>query len=204
MNNNFIKIGPIENNPLCGLCERVCISVKQVLDGCRYVITNETYAYRIENTMPAGAVFPYSFVQLLSAGQTAVSALSISEYDENCSRVTFLSTTPISVRFTDSNGRLFTANSAFTLERDVLLKIPLSMFNAYSIEVATNVSSRNGSFQDATTAVANTCVVQVVRVVTNSDIIVPSYGKAVYPRCNTPTQTMQCMGINEEPTFFNS
>ena len=56
---NTKAAGRIYGNPLCGLCERVCIEVKKVFDGCITRIGNIPYTVALSNFTP-GTVQPYT------------------------------------------------------------------------------------------------------------------------------------------------
>ena len=114
-----------------------------------------------------------------------------------------LTTTPLTITAVDAQNINFTARSTLSLQRELLLKIPTSDYSVYSIEVATNVSSRNGRFISATELRASCCIIQTVRVVTPGEIIVPSFGNVVYPQCQSMENDNQCNGISTEPSFFN-
>ena len=200
-NCNCKASGRISGNPLCGLCERVCIDVKRIYDGCIMRTQNAGYELSITEASPIGAVYPFSFIRLRSNGNTVVSNLTVTAYDDERSRVRLTSTIPLTVWFTDSASNEFTAQSQVVINRDLLLKIPKGDFAVYSVEVATNVSSRAGIFTSVNTFTASLCISQIVRVVVPAEILVPSYGECVYPGCNEFSDTDLCVGIQVDPSF---
>lgn len=199
-----MRAGKMNGSPLCGLCERVPISVRRILDGCRKVYNNVALEFTVSEFSPSSPIYPFGFLRLLSNGQTSVTSLAITDYDSEKSRVSMLTTTPLTVTFNDSSGNRFTAKTTLTLEREVLLKIPTSDYAIYSIEVATNLSSRVGRFVSPNLIRASCCIIQTIRVVTNAEILVPSYGDVTYPECTEVDNANQCAGISDDPTFFNA
>ena len=53
--------GPIVNNPLKGLCEKVCIQVKKVFDACLKQQHIEGETLTLENFQPENPTFPLTF-----------------------------------------------------------------------------------------------------------------------------------------------
>ena len=54
--------GPINGNPMSGLCDRVCIQVKKVFDACvkQETITGQTLA--LTSTVPTDVVTPFTYI----------------------------------------------------------------------------------------------------------------------------------------------
>ena len=188
--------GKINGNALCGLNERACIQTKKIHDGCIARFANVELNIPLTDFTP-GVVAPYSFVQVLSSGETSVTNTVITPICGNKSRVTLTASVPVVVTFTDAQGNLGSANGVVSVSRDIVLNLPTDSVVPYSIESTLSISSRFGSFNDDGVSVTVTaCVIQVVRVATVVEILVPTYGYCEYPNC-------QEYGEDECRTAFN-
>lgn len=196
MSNN-IKIGRITTNPLCGLCEIVCIDARTVYDGCMRRYTNVEYNLPI--TVNASAVAPYMFNYVKSNGVTLVSNLLVVPYDEQRCRINFTSTIPVTVYYTDANNVQYSSLSQIIIDREVLLRVPTQDFTPYSVEVATNILGRSGRIVSTVEAVARACVAQVVRIVVKRELLIPTYGDCVYPECEETANS--CQGLFSIPVI---
>ncbi len=191
------KAGPICGNPLCGLCERICINVRKVFDGCITRYQDRSFTLSFATALPG--VAPLTFVEARTSGQSQISNLIITPIDERRNRIQMDVTTPITVTYTDSTGASFSAASSVTIPRDIILGLPEDSLSPYSIEISTGLASNLGEFTDGT-FVIRTCVVQIVRVVVNVDILVPSYGYCEYPPCEEYSDEI-CQGLFNLPIF---
>ena len=195
-NSNSKFAGKINGNALCGLNERACIQTKKIHDGCIARFAGVELNIPLTDFTP-GTVAPYSFVQVYSSGETSVTSTAITPICGSKSRVTLSASVPVTVTYTDANGSLGTASGAVTVSRDIVLNLPTDSVVPYNIESTLSISSRFGSFSDDNTAVSVTaCVIQVVRVATVVEILVPTYGYCEYPSC-------QEYGEDECRTAFN-
>ncbi len=212
MQNNTRSAGRINGNPMCGLCERVCIAANKVFDGS---IIRRRLTFNVSvSPRTAG---PYSFVSATANAQSTVTNLVTSEQPTTRtvrttqtttttqtvnakSRVQFDTTTPISVSYTDADGTLQTSDSSFSLARDVLLTLPGDALISYEIEAATSAGSSIGTFNSDNTVTVTACVVQIVRVVAPVEILVPSYGYCEYPE-SEEYDALSCRGVFELPVF---
>ena len=202
MPNGFRSAGKITRNPLCGLCERVCIDVKRIYDGCVFRDPSDNFEISLSDFTPGGTVPPYTFTQVRSNGEpVALGGLTVSAGTDERMRVTYTATIPVTVAFTDSAGVSGTAKGAVSIGRDVLLKIPDDPFVPYVIEAAANLLGNIGSFTQNDAVRVTACVVLVTRVVVRDEILVPSYGKCEYPQCREFSEAGICPGLNGVPTF---
>lgn len=203
MAENTKAAGRISGNPLNGLCERVCIQVKKVIDGCMTQYANEAYELAIDSVSPEGLVLPYTYVGVAAVGQGVVSNLTVTppESTGGRSRVQFDAAQALSISLTDANGTSGKATASVRFHRDILLNLPSESIVPYSIDVSTGVMGRVGSFSaDGKTCTVRLCVVQLVRVVTTAEILVPSYGYCAYPFCQEYAESI-CPGFFELPVF---
>ena len=58
--------GPINGNPLNGLCEKVCIEAKKVFDACIEQRQLTDIVLNIANLTPANPTYPLTFVSARS------------------------------------------------------------------------------------------------------------------------------------------
>ena len=194
---NCKSAGRINGNPLCGLCERVCIQTKKITDGCIARFSNVDF---IVGLPPVSAPAPYTFVEMRANGVSTVTNLTVTPLDGARARLNFTATVPVVVLFTDANGVSNSVNSTVSVNRDIVLTVPQDELIPYAIEVSTNLLSRIGSFSGDNSSVSVTaCVVQVVRVVRTVEILVPSYGACEYPVCEDYQD--ECEILFNSPSF---
>ncbi|MBQ8882760.1 MAG: hypothetical protein IJY70_05180 [Clostridia bacterium] len=175
--------GKISGNAMCGLNERACIQTKKIHDGCIARFAGVELTVALSGITP-GLTAPYNFVQILSSGETTVSNLLITPMDATRSRVTLTASVPVTVTLTDANGVVGTANGVVSVNRDIVMCLPNDSVVPYTIESTLAVSGRVGAFSADNTAVSVTaCVIQVIRVATIVEILVPTYGYCEYPTC---------------------
>ena len=175
------KAGTICGNPICGLSERICINVRKIFDGCITRYSDRTFTLAFDGELEGTA--PFTFVEARSSGPSVVTDLVVTPLGRNRNRVQMVVTTPVTVTYTDSTGATFTATSTVSIPRDVILNLPEDSLSAYLIDVATNLVATIGEFDDGTLTIT-ACVVQIIRVIVNVDILVPSYGYCEYPSCD--------------------
>ena len=196
---NTKRAGAICGNPLNGLRERVCIEVNKVFDGCITRFTDLTYSATLTDFTP-DTTPPYTFVSARSSGDSTISSIVTTPIDSRRSRVEMTVTIPITVSYTDANGREGTATSSVTVNRDIVLKLPSDSISPYSVKAVSNLVSTTGTFTDDDTISFRACIVQIVKVVVPVDILVPSYGYAEYPSC-VEYEGEVCEGLFNAPIF---
>lgn len=193
-----ISIGRITNNPLCGLCERVCVEVKTITDGCRtnYENTQNLITLSDFSSIPA---YPLTFESLFANGSATVSNLNITPEINGKNRVRYQASIVATVYLTDADGNTVTANGTLNFYQDVLLKVPTDFSEPYTIEVAVIARSRVGNLTAPNELSVRLCATIVTRVTQRREIVIPTYGDCVYPVCTTPSQN--CSGLTALPTF---
>lgn len=196
---NTKSAGRIHGNPLIGMCERACIEVKKIFDGCLTRMSDAPFTLRAEG-FTAGTVPPYAFVSAVSSGASRVNDLAVSPGSGTRSRLTFTVTTPVTLSYIDAAGAAGSASGSVILNRDLELTLPTDSVFPYSVEAATSLSGRMGAFgTDNTTVSFNACVIQIVRVAATVELLVPTYGYCEYPVC-TDTEG-RCPGVFSLPLF---
>lgn len=194
---NTIKSGRISGNPLDGLCNRICIEVRRVYDGCRENFNNRTYVVSV--TVPPQAVAPFTFVRAESNGQPTVTVMNSILLSSGRTRITANITVPIIVTFTDANQNAFTSLSDIILQREVVLSVPQNTVAPYTLEVFSAFESRIGNFLSDTSVSVTGCLVLIYKIIVISDVLVPTYGNCEYPECNNRQEV--CEAFLSRPLF---
>ena len=166
---NTLRAGRITGDPAAGLCERMCIEVKRVFDGCRESVSNQNFTLEL-NGIPPQAVPPLTLSdeENLANGKTCFSGeVSI----------------PVIVTFADSLGNRYTATSNVRFFREFALGTPANSIVPYSLEVFVAFLSTIGNFISPAAVSVNACYVLIAKVIVPTDILVPTYGRCVYPDC---------------------
>lgn len=180
---NTIRAGKICGNPVNGLCERVVIEVARVFDGCITRIPSRTFILHLENMTP-GLTPPFTYISAASSAPAVFENVNIIPLDERRSRIEGDVVIPLSVRYTDSQGRPGTANSSVTVHREVVLNTPARSLVPFEVTVQASLASDIGTFINNDTVNIVCCIVILTKVIVLTDIVVPSYGRSIYPECN--------------------
>ncbi|MCH5164365.1 MAG: hypothetical protein J1F36_05045 [Clostridiales bacterium] len=194
------KAGPISGNPLCGLCERICVNVRKVFDGCITRYQDRRFSLTFAADLSLQGDPPYTYVEARSSGPSQISNLIVTPISDDRNRIQMNVTTPVTVTYRDSNGDTFTADTSVTIARDIVLNLPEDSLSPYTIEVATSLASNIGEFVGNNTVVITACVVQIIRVIVNVDVLIPSYGYCTYPSCEEFSDEV-CQGLFNLPIF---
>ena len=180
--NNTIRAGRISGDPAKGLCERICIEVPRVFDGCRESFDNQTFVLELTGISPQ-AVPPFTFVEATNYGEIVFENVSVVSLTNGRSRISGDIVIPILVTFTDANGDAYTGTSTVRQHREVILRIPERSVVPYRIEVFAAFLSRVGNFVSDTAVSVQACYTYIIKIIVMTDILVPIYGTAVYPDC---------------------
>lgn len=179
MATNYKAAGRITGNPLFGLCERMCIEVRQVFDGCERRESNISAITQFTD-FTGGA--PYEFVSIRSFGNSTVTDLRTIE-GRGCSQVECTINVPLLLTYRDANCNVGTARGTLRINRSVSLQLPSNSLLPFTVEPTVVLFCDNGSFLNADTVSYTYCIVEVLKVIVPADILVPTYGYAVYPDC---------------------
>lgn len=195
--------GPITGNPLNGLCERVCIQTNKVFDSCRKQISETDLSITLTNITPAGLVEPFTFVSGQSNGAATITDLVIDRFPDrpNFARVTGNVNVPVNVTFTDANGTEGTGDATLTFSQDVILFVPQPSVLPFSIDVFAGVVIADGTYEGNNTFLVDACIQIILRVVVNTNILVPSYGYCPIPPCQEFTSSDICPGYFDLPIY---
>ena len=180
---NTIRSGRIYGDPTKGLCERVCIEVSRVYDGCREQVSSQSFLLTLTD-IPPTAVLPFTYVRAVSFGESTFTVNSITDGSGERSNVSGTVTIPLLVTFTDAGGGAFTAKSSYSFTHTFSLYLPQDAITPYTFGVSAAFRSTSGQFvSDNIVSVLGSAVL-IAKVKVNVDLLVPSYGYAVYPDCS--------------------
>lgn len=178
---NYKAVGHICGNPLNGLCERMCIRADCVIDGCQSRKNSETAVLTINN-FTGGITAPFTFIS--ACGQE--SSFSVEQTCNagcNCCRVRGLMQIPITVRYKDANGECGCATGILELSREFSLRVPSGGVSGYHFEGEAVIVCVSGAFLSDTVVSISYCIAETYKTIMRADILVPTYGFAVYPGC---------------------
>lgn len=195
--------GPINGNPLNGLCEKVCIQAKKVFDACMQQSQLTDIVLNLTNITPVSPTYPLTFISAKSTTQAGViSNLLIEPLAErpHSARVKCDITIPVSVAFTDAAGVEGAATSYVTVSKDVILNIPSASIMPYNVEAVVSLVSTQGIYTGENQFTIDCCASIILKIVMEVELLVPSYGYTPIPPCQEYTQEV-CAGFFELPMY---
>ncbi|MBO4534951.1 MAG: hypothetical protein J5755_03325, partial [Clostridia bacterium] len=132
--------GPLNGNPVSGLCEKVCIQVPKVFDACIKQETLTGQNVTLTSTTPATVQTPFTFISARSTTSTGeITNLTYTPLGEQgATRIQSDVNIPISVLFTDANKVTATGTTTLTVNRDLVLNVPQAAVIPYRIEAVVN------------------------------------------------------------------
>lgn len=197
-NTNTSRPGPIGNNGLNGICEKVLIETTKVFDACVCQTTETGVILPLTDLTPADPVLPLTYISTQATSTTPViSDLVIDRLDScpNYANVSATITIPVVVTYRDANGVIGTGTSNITVRKNVILFVPQPSVAPISITATAVVSSEIGTFVGDSTFSATVCIQLVIKVTAPVDVLLPSFGYPCIPPCqNAPEAT--CPGVN--------
>lgn len=197
--------GPLNGNPVSGLCEKVCIQVPKVFDACikQETLTGQTIT--LTDVTPASVQTPYTFISARSTtSKGEITDLVLTPLGETgATRIQANINIPVSVLFTDVNHTTATGTSTLTVARDLVLNIPQAAVIPYRIEAVVNAVSTVGTWTQDNTFNLTFCVTVIIKVVTDVELLVPTYGYCYIPPCQDFQQEV-CDGFFDLPLFPQS
>lgn len=195
--------GTISNNPLSGLCEKVCIQAEKIFDAGMIQTRLENYNAVIENPVPANPTYPLTFISARSlSSEGTVTNLTVErQADGPCARVQATVTIPIEIVYVDANGVDGKATSNIVMNEDVLLFVPPASVMPYTVTATVSSVSPEGTWnQEATAFTLSACVTVILKVAMSVELLVPSYGYCAIPPAQEYSQEV-CSGFFELPLY---
>ncbi|MBR1925997.1 MAG: hypothetical protein IJ837_04035 [Clostridia bacterium] len=199
--------GPIYGNPLRCLNEKVCLQTKKVFDACLKREHIEDMPITLTDFTPENPTAPLTFVSGSASTTESVSFLNtqITRLSDrpNFATVSVTAQIPIDVVYTDANGVQGTAKGYITMDESVILFVPQASMVPVQVEPVASVVVPQASFTSSTEILLDACVMLIIKVVANVEILVPSYGYCNIPPCQEASQDV-CQGFFELPLFPSS
>ena len=195
--------GPINGNPLNGLCEKVCVQAIKVFDACMQQSQLNGIVLNLTNLYPVSPTYPLTFISAKSTTQSGtISGLIIEPLAErpHSARVKCDITIPVSVAYTDAAGVEGSATSYVTVTKDVILNIPSASIMPYNVEAVVSLVSTQGAYTGDNQFTIDCCVSIILKIVMEVELLVPSYGYTPIPPCQEYTQEV-CAGFFELPMY---
>jgi len=174
--------GRIEGNPLQGLNHRVAVNVTRILDACMAKYTLENSPLDItDRSLPP----PVRFINATSAqNNAAITNLSVSRLRERptFARVSCDVTVPLRVTYECAQGNRWEGPSQVTCRQDVVLFAPGESIFPFEVMATASASAPSGFARNGEIT-ATVCCTVITKVVTDTDLLIPSYGLAIAPPC---------------------
>ena len=202
-NRNCCAPGPINGNPLNGICEKVCIHTEKVFDACLKHVQENDIRVTATDFNPSSPTQPLTFVSAnCVANETTIENLVVDRFDDRpCfARVTGNVVVPIVIAYTDANGVAGTATTNITISQDVVLFVPQPSIVPFRVVAFANCVTPDGEYVGDNVFSISTCITIILKVVADADILVPSYGYCQVPPCHEFTQDV-CSGFFELPLY---
>ena len=204
-NNNPNRPGPINSSALSNISERVLIEANKVFDACINRDTVTGAIITLTNFTPAGPTEPLTYVSAQSdpLNPATISNVTIDRIDSrpNYANVSATITIPITVSYLDANRIPGTATGTITVDRSAVLFVPQVALTPVEVKVVAAVSSEIGTIS-GTTATITYCIQTILKIVSEVDILVPSFGYPVLPPCQIPNPAQtECPGFFELPVY---
>ncbi len=105
--------------------------------------------------------------------------------------------------YTDANGVQGTAKGYITMDESVILFVPRQSMVPVRVEPVASVVVPQAEFTSSTEIVLSACVMLIIKIVAEVELLVPSYGYCNIPPCQEVSQDM-CQGFFELPLFPSS
>ena len=195
--------GNINGNPLNGLNEKICIQAKRVFDACIMQNQQDDVSITLYDFFPENPTYPLTFTSARSTTTTGViSNLSVDRLQDrpSCARVQATVSIPIEVLYTDAAGVEGIAKSSITVNEDVILFIPQPSVMPYSVEAVVSFVAPEGDYVNENIMSISGCLMVILKVVMEVELLVPSYGYCQIPPCQEYTHEI-CTGFFELPLY---
>lgn len=177
-----------------GLCCRMVIETKRVFDGCAFTDENISLTLATDTPVPQDGEFVSARIV-----SSELAAFSITDGSGGCCRVSGEIVTRFAVTYS-SGGACYTVGASYREQRDVLLKLPVAGLVPYAIEVQSVMNVASGTVISPSAVSINGCLLQIIKVTSPVDILVPTYGYCKYPPCTGCV----CQGFGETNIFPES
>jgi len=198
--------GAIQGNPLNGLTEKVCVQVKKVFDACIKQTRNDGAVIKLENYVPECPKQPLNFISCRSTTpKGTVTNLVIDRLEDKPrqARVRCNVTMPMECIFVDADGKEGKASTSISVNEDCILYVPEPSVIPYQFEAVVSAVALDGCPEGEGAFKCNTCLTVILKVVIETELLLPSYGYCHIPPCQEFTQEV-CSGFFELPLYPDS
>lgn len=180
-------------------CEKVCVEVRRIFDACIQKKSVENARLTVSFPRSQDAVGK-EVESITNNGPCVVSDLTITPLpDSVCSRVRYTLTIPICV-VKEECGHVVTGTTSYTLQQDLLLKIPASsVLVPVEIQAVCNVTGLNGVLSDSVLT-CTLCISIITKVYADVIISIPTFGYPCIPPCQEFEEDI-CEGVFNRPIF---
>lgn len=204
-NTNPFRPGPIGNNPLNGICEKVLIETTKVFDACVSQTTETGIVLPVTNFNPANPTLPLTYISAQNQIGSPVTVTDIVvdrlEQTPNYANVSMTITVPLTVTYRDANGVVGTGTSSITIQKCSVLFVPQPSATPIDIKAQAVFSSTIGSFTGESTFTVTGCLRVIIKITADVDLLIPSYGYPVIPPCQACQETNACPGFEDLPLY---
>jgi len=100
-------------------------------------------------------------------------------------------TIPLQVTFIDTCGNQYTCRSETIIEEDIVMYVPEPSMFPFEITAVASCSCPSGRFVSESTVECAKCVTVITKVITDADLVVPSYGYSQTPEA-TDYDSREC------------
>ncbi len=170
--------------------KKICVQVKRVFDACRKQLSLTDRSITVTNLSSAEPALPLTYVGAKSSSPKAtLSNVEVIPLEcGNTARYKGSAVVPLSVTYKDAGGTSGSGVSSLTIPFDIALSLPQSSIMPYTVEAVVSAQSTIGSYAGSSESgynfVIDCCVLLVIKIVMEAEILIPSYGYAVIPECN--------------------
>ncbi len=202
-NNNQDRCpGNINGNPMNGLCEKVCIQTTKIFDACM-MQTSIDATVTLTDLTPADPTDPLTFVSGNSTTNVGtLTGLTVTPIVDKpgLSRVTTTVEIPVTINYTDANGTAGSGTGTIAVPLDVIMCVPTGSVITPTIAATVSMSAPRGTYTGENTFTITACVIIVLKVQAEVNILIPSYGYCKIPPCTEFSQDV-CQGVFDLPLF---
>lgn len=196
--------GPICGDPCRCLCEKVCLQTNKVFDACLKQQHLEDITVTLTDFDPPAPTAPLTFI----SGQTSTTesitftSVTINRLADrpNFARVSVTALIPLEIVYIDANDVEGTAKGYITVDESVILFVPQPSMVPVKIEPVGSAIVPHAVFTSDTEILLDCCLLLIIKVVAEVEILVPSYGYCNIPPCQDATEDV-CAGFFELPLF---
>lgn len=170
--------------------KKICIQAKRVFDACRKQLSLENQNIIVNGASPSGPTLPLNYVGAQSSSTRAsLENLVITPLEcGTMARYRGNAVIPLNVSYKDAADISGTGASSLTVPFDIALGLPQGSIMPYTLEGAVSARSTIGAYTGSDVGGygfrIDICVLLILKIVMEADILIPTYGYAVIPECS--------------------